>query len=172
MTDLATPDPTGDSRMAGPGEGPQDRRRLIRRTILVALLLGAAWILLVWLPVARLAWSFASHSGSTPLELLLPADPTYRLSASGDGYTVNGTGQTSLPDGSHIQMWATYWGDAPGIHVSDSSDALVQDGAFHATFDLSGWPAGEVAVNALFELDSSQPAEVTARYGVKSQLVV
>jgi hypothetical protein len=165
MTDLATLDPTGDSKIAGPGEAPRNRRRLIRRTILVVLLLGAAWILLVWLPVARLAWSFASHSGSTPLELLLPADPAYRLSASVDGYTVSGTGQTSLPDGSHIQMWATYWGDAPGIHISDSSDALVQDGAFHATFDLSGWPAGEVAVNALFELDSSQPAEATARYG-------
>jgi hypothetical protein len=165
MTDLATPDPEGDGKSAGPGDGPRVRRRLTRRTMLVVLLLSAAWILLVWLPVARLAWSFASHSGSTPLELLLPADPTYRLSASVDGHAVTGTGQTSLPDGSHIHMWATYWGDAPGIHISDPSDAVVLNGAFHATFDLSGWPAGEVAVNALFELDGSQPAEATARYG-------
>lgn len=161
MTDQVANDTVDATR------GPQSprRRRLIRRPILVLGLLGVAWILLVWLPFARLAWSFASHSGSTPLELLLPADPTFRLSASVDGDSVTGAGQTSLPDGSHIQMWATYWGDAPGIHISDSDDAVVQNGAFHATFDLSGWPPGEVAVNALFELDSSQPSEAVRRYG-------
>jgi galactose oxidase-like protein len=153
-----------DSPAAATGRG-----QLIRRVLAIALILAVAWVLLVGLPVARIAWSFMAGSGSTPLELLLPSDPTFRLSTSVDGVVVTGRGETSLPDASHVQMWATFWGDAPGIHISDVADATVRDGSFAQSFDLTGWPAGQVAVNALFEMDVSQPVEVTVRYGAKGE---
>ena len=135
---------------------------------MVAVVLGVAWVLLAGLPFARIAWSFASGSGSTPLDLLVPSDPTFRLSTSVEGSVVTARGDTSLPDGSHIQMWATFWGDSPGIHIADPVDAIVKDGVFTASFDLTGWPAGDVAVNALFEMDG-QPSEVATRYGPKGE---
>ncbi len=150
--------------MTAPG-----RRRLIRRVLVISIVLGVAWILVVGLPFVRIAWSFAAGSGSTPLDLLLPSNPKFRLSTSVDGLVVTGRGETSLPDGSHVSMWATFEGDAPGIHISDPAEAIVTEGSFAASFDLSGWPAGNVAVNALFEIDPSQPTEVTTRYGVKGE---
>jgi hypothetical protein len=145
------------------------QRRLIRRVLVIAIVLGIAWVLVVGLPFVRIALSFATGSGSTALDLLMPSDPTFRLSASVEGLVLTGRGETSLPDGGHIQMWATFWGDAPGIHISDPADAIVKDGAFATSFDLTGWPAGEVAVNALFEMDESQPPEVASRYGTKGE---
>jgi hypothetical protein len=135
-------------------------------TVLVgAMTLMVAWFLLVLLPVGRTAWSLAAGSGSTPLDLLLPADPSYRLSARVDGTKVTGSGETSLPDGSRVTMWAMFAGDEPGIHMSDTQDAVVAGGQFSATFDLAGWPAGPVMVDALFEMDEHQPAEARQRYG-------
>ena len=141
------------------------RTKVVITAILMVFGSILAWILLVWLPVARIALSFVTGSGSTPLDVFLPADPTFHLSASLEGTTVTGAGETSLPDGSRVQVWASFWGDAPGIYVTDFPEAIVTGGRFSATFDLNGWPAGPVAVNALFQVDETQPAEVGRRYG-------
>jgi hypothetical protein len=157
-----------DSDGSSPTPARSNRGR-IRRVLVITIVLGIAWVLVVGVPFVRIALSFATGSGSTPLDRLLPSDPTFRLSASADGLVLTGRGETSLPDGGHVQMWATFWGEAPGIHISDPADAIVKDGAFATSFDLTGWPAGDVAVNALFEMDETQPPEVATRYGTKGE---
>lgn len=162
------PLPPHVSAWPAPGPRPPGIRRRTKAVIAIAVLavlLALAWVLVVWLPVCRIALSFVTMSGSTPLDLLLPADPPYRLTASLDGTHVTGSGETSLPDGSRVSMWAWYVGNDPGIHMSDTIEAVVADGRFSGTFDLAGWPAGPVMVKALFEIDETQPGEVAERYG-------
>lgn len=140
--------------------------RWFERLMIVTLCYGLFWVLAVYPPFVRLGWAFATNSGSTPLDALLPADPIFRLSAFRRGDLIGGTGETSLPDGSQVQMWDEYWGDGldPRNDFS-STTAIVQDGHFHAEFSVAGWPAGEIVIEALVQRTEDQSPAIAARYG-------
>jgi hypothetical protein len=146
--------------------GPGRLGTWLERILIVSLCYGLFWALVVYAPFVRLAWSFATDSGSTPLDGLLPADPIFRLSVARQDDVVGGVGETSLPDGSQVQMWIEYWGDGADPRSDfGSTMATVENGRFHAEFSVAGWPAGEVVVNALAQVGDGQPPAIAARYG-------
>jgi hypothetical protein len=143
--------------MRGNGRG-----RLIAG-IVVASMLAAAWV--TFAPILSIFWSFATGTGSTPLDLVLPADPRYRLEARIDGTVLRTDVFTTLPDGSRLDIWATYAGEAPGGDILTLGPGIVQAGRYHHETDLRGWPDGPVIVTAVFDPSIDQPAEVRVRFG-------
>jgi hypothetical protein len=144
--------------------GNRRGRRLAVRAVVGAVTIVLAWFLLLCLPFVRGAVSSATGSGSTVLDALVPADPSFRLSVSATGRVVTATGETSLPDSCRVQVWAAAV-DAGGGLTAAPSEAVVHGGRFAATLDLSGWPPVEVKVVAVFRLTSDQPANVIERFG-------
>jgi hypothetical protein len=161
-----TESPIPPARPSSPGLVVRRKRSRFAKAILV-LVVGSIifGVLLIALPVARIALSFVNGSGSTPLDFLVSSDPTFRLAASMDGTRLTASGETNLPDGSNVDVWAAFAGDEPGIHITDARSAVVVGGRFSQSIDLTGWPAGPVIVSALFEVVDTQPAAVLSRYG-------
>jgi hypothetical protein len=47
--------------------------------------------------------------------------------------------------------------------------ATVESGRFGAALDLSGWPAGQLTVEAAFVMDPSQPEAAAEAYGARGE---
>ena len=97
---------------------------------------------------------------------LVGTDPQLCLDASIFGRTLSVTGNTSLPDGAIVQVWATDYGTGYNQRwTTDTVSLTLSNGAFSRTFDLSDWGAGTVTAYAQFEVTSVQPQIVVSRYG-------
>jgi hypothetical protein len=91
-----------------------------------------------------------------------PANPKFCLTATIQNRHAVVTGRTTLPDGAIVEVWIENYDhfedDGPTI------EATTSGGIFTATFDVSAWHPGHVAVAALLRI-SDQPADIVARYG-------
>jgi hypothetical protein len=76
-------------------------------------------------------------------------------------------GETDLPDGARIDLEAV-WVDTETAEITrrQSVDAIVGRGSYSGSFDLDGWPAGEIGLWVTFTPDSTQSQTVIDRYGI------
>ena len=94
-----------------------------------------------------------------------PPDPTFDLAVDVAGSVATVSGQTTLPDHSRLDVWAS---DAEGtrdVVISDVAHVETKNGSFSAQIDLTGWSPGLVDFRALFRASNDQPAEFFSRYG-------
>jgi hypothetical protein len=87
-------------------------------------------------------------------------------------------GRSSLPTGSRLYVSVTQWdqflnalnrGLDPGsdstFKYRKGTHVTVEGQAFHARFDIEGWPPGDTGATASFTIDGSQPPDVIRMYG-------
>ncbi|MFC3230564.1 hypothetical protein ACFOGJ_25170 [Marinibaculum pumilum] len=88
--------------------------------------------------------------------------------ADGNGLAVSGS--ATVPDGAWIVFAARRL--APPLRRVRGA-ARASGGHYAGSLDISGWPAGTVAVDAHFQVllpgDLRQPPEVIARYGANGE---
>lgn len=89
--------------------------------------------------------------------------------AAVEGETLNLRGRATVPDGAWI-TYAAYHAEKPQTRVTGY--ARVADGRFSARADVSGWPPGEIAVDAHFQIllpGREQPEAVVELFGEKGE---
>jgi hypothetical protein len=101
---------------------------------------------------------------------LTGTDPQLCLNASVSRDTLTVSGTASLPDGTVVTISAETGGTGLGQYRSTgTASAVVTDGAFSRSFDVSQWGAGTIVVSVEFAITPDQPQAVIDRYGWRGE---
>jgi hypothetical protein len=132
------------------------------------------------LVVVAVALVFAAITFGSLAVTFLTASPRLDLSPAITGRTVSVHASTDLPDGALVSVEIIQIDEyarslASGGPATVESPwvrytpyVAVKDGAFDATFDATGWPAGRGRAVAFFDL-AIQPGNVAERYGGRGE---
>ena len=95
-----------------------------------------------------------------------PDDPRLTFVAISTNGHISFSGQTSLPDGSHLEVWATN-AASTGLDdfLSNPVIIAVADGQYSGAIDVSEWHSAYVTASVLFDAWDNQPQAFTSRYG-------
>jgi len=128
---------------------------MIRTFPVLAFLLGLA---------ATASPARAAEDADTP-----PPPVNMTLHAGLDGPKLTVEGDCSVPNGALI-IYVAYLPKTPAKRIQGY--AMVNHGHYKATIDVGAWPAGEIKVDADFQVylqGLKQPDEVIALYGEKGE---
>ena len=142
------------------------------RRAVSAVLVGALAIVAVVASIVIVRGGAEALLGQCTPPWLAGTDPQVCLNAHISRRTLVVSGNTSLPDGAIVRVWADDPGLGPGADwTTDTVDCAVIDGSFGRSFDVTDWGAGTVTVTAIFEVGPKQPAEVVDRYGANGERI-
>jgi hypothetical protein len=153
----AEPLPTAEPTLRTPPSRlpPTHWRGIVSGVALASLVAISTWPLAQFVAVSALG-------GCTP-QWLLPGNPNFCVSGRLDGGSLKVSGQTTLPDGTLVEVTVSN-DEAEPSAAPEQLRVPVSGGAFSATFDVARRHVASVIVTAALHM-TGQPAAVAQSYG-------